>query len=521
MHPSYECDARHNLNINYTALGSLAEEEGTINQEDHHQEQFYMKDMRSAPLITSEGMETHMHLSANGTKLNDEVYVNTSELEQKKPRNGCLQWISETTRAIVLYLATGLAIVVLVLNVILYVFAKQNDQRIGSTSIYNGPCKEATRLSTLWHIAINVLSTLLLGASNFTMQTLVAPTREDIDYAHSQGKQLDIGIPSIDNLRFIPKLRKALFLLLCFSSLPLHLFYNSTVYTITSADTFDIVIVYEQFLNSTGPYPSRFTHNQISNATLQNYAQSALQIPWKNMTLAECAMTYDQQFLQGYSTLLRVVSEAQHDYIQDDILDITKGYIDTWRYQARNLQDESDPSTYTDGVLYTGSFDATDSTYIIERLAAYTAERTTFTFPTSYCLAQPSPDHCQVKFSPTILIIVIFFNIIKAICLCVTAWQYGSTHTTISTVGDAIQSFLERPDESVKGLCSASGKDLTSNRSSYIDPWASARQSILRGTNREGVGLGKDSRRWYFGATRRRWYLSLSISVSIVSMFTL
>ena len=88
--------------------------------------------------------------------------------------------------------------------------------------IYRGNCGVAHSIDTGLHGVINVLSTLLLSASNLSMQLLAAPTRTEIDRAHMKKVWLDIGVPSIRNMRYIAKRRRALWILLGFSSLPLH-----------------------------------------------------------------------------------------------------------------------------------------------------------------------------------------------------------------------------------------------------------------------------------------------------------
>lgn len=80
-------------------------------------------------------------------------------------------------------------------------------------SVWNSVC----------HIFINVLSTVLRSASNYTMQVLNSPTRQEMDKAHRIGKWLDIGLLSIHNLRIILKKKAVLCLILASSSLPLHL----------------------------------------------------------------------------------------------------------------------------------------------------------------------------------------------------------------------------------------------------------------------------------------------------------
>jgi hypothetical protein len=80
-----------------------------------------------------------------------------------------------------------------------------------------------SRWSAVFHVIINVFSTILLAASNYTMQVLCSPTRSDLDAAHAKGLWLDVGLPSLRNLRYLPRGRVALGLLLGFSSIPLHL----------------------------------------------------------------------------------------------------------------------------------------------------------------------------------------------------------------------------------------------------------------------------------------------------------
>ncbi|TGZ80807.1 hypothetical protein EX30DRAFT_39561 [Ascodesmis nigricans] len=60
--------------------------------------------------------------------------------------------------------------------------------------LQEGKCKTVKISSTIWHLMINVASTMLLGSSNFIMQCLTAPTRKDVDWAHEKRKFLEIGV---------------------------------------------------------------------------------------------------------------------------------------------------------------------------------------------------------------------------------------------------------------------------------------------------------------------------------------
>lgn len=118
---------------------------------------------------------------------------------------------------------------VLLLNITCaIVAATAGNPRDGIATAYTGDCKVASRWTTGLHLFINVLSSLLLGASSYCMQRLVAPTRGEIDKAHAKGKWLDVGVLSLRNLSSIKKTRLTLWILLALSSIPLHFLYVET-----------------------------------------------------------------------------------------------------------------------------------------------------------------------------------------------------------------------------------------------------------------------------------------------------
>jgi hypothetical protein len=85
-------------------------------------------------------------------------------------------------------------------------------------------CSRVKAMNTGIHVLINVLSTILLAGSNYCMQCLSAPTREQIDEAHRKSTWVDVGVPSIRNLFCAVSGRNVvLWVLLSLSSLPLHL----------------------------------------------------------------------------------------------------------------------------------------------------------------------------------------------------------------------------------------------------------------------------------------------------------
>lgn len=89
--------------------------------------------------------------------------------------------------------------------------------------MYEGSCVLTKRWSIALHLMINLLSTCILGASNYCMQTLVAPTREDIDKAHAKRRWLDIGCSSLRNLLAMKRSRLGLWAVLLITATPFHL----------------------------------------------------------------------------------------------------------------------------------------------------------------------------------------------------------------------------------------------------------------------------------------------------------
>jgi hypothetical protein len=110
----------------------------------------------------------------------------TSDIYKPLPSSPFVRWSGWHFAA-----GTGCAAIVFVFicNVALLGWAIQKPpSRTHNKLLYEGDCGEMKTIDTWSHFGINVLSTLILGASNYAMQVLVAPTRDDIDRAHPQGR---------------------------------------------------------------------------------------------------------------------------------------------------------------------------------------------------------------------------------------------------------------------------------------------------------------------------------------------
>lgn len=106
--------------------------------------------------------------------------------------------------------------------------------------------------------------------------------------------------------------------------------------------------------------------------------------------------------------------------------------------------------------------------------ALETVDPPTSAVSVDYCLSQEVDEKCQLLFSPPICLTVILCNIIKIFCMLMTARD--DRKEIFLRVGDAISSFLRRPDRTTKDRCLLSRRNI-SGRGPYI--WQLADQYRL------------------------------------------
>ena len=119
----------------------------------------------------------------------------------------------------------------------------------------------------------------------------------------------------------------------------------------------------------------------------------------------------------------------------------------------------------------------------------------TFDVPVSYCLAEKAVAACTVQVSTTILAVAIVCNIVKIGCLILVAF---SKLTPIATIGDAISTFLQRPDDIASGVGALSIHQVRRELGSTTKYRALVPKAFRR-----------RSRRWISAVSRSRWILCL------------
>ncbi|CAJ2502401.1 Uu.00g097950.m01.CDS01 [Anthostomella pinea] len=95
-----------------------------------------------------------------------------------------------------------------------------------------------------------------LASSNFFMQVLNSPSREEVNQAHFRGSWLGIGVPSVRNAFRVSKFKTWCWVLLLLSSIPIHVLFNSTIFeTDHRQSDFHLTIGNERLVNGGAFFP--------------------------------------------------------------------------------------------------------------------------------------------------------------------------------------------------------------------------------------------------------------------------
>ena len=127
---------------------------------------------------------------------------------------------------------TVLTAIVLCLNISFAIWTLLNrGVEGGKHVIYEGKCASVSARMNCIQVFVTILSGLLLGASNYCMQILSAPTRAQIEEAQSKEMWLDIGWNSVRNVYFMSRKKKVLWMVVGASSVPIHSLFVGFCYT--------------------------------------------------------------------------------------------------------------------------------------------------------------------------------------------------------------------------------------------------------------------------------------------------
>ncbi|PGH13119.1 hypothetical protein AJ79_03826 [Helicocarpus griseus UAMH5409] len=416
-----------------------------------------------------------------------------------------------------LYLGSVTSAVVLLFNVGFVLWAVNHEGlQDGRGVVFSGECKKSKAISIGFHLVINILGTMLLAASNYGMQCLCAPTRGDIDFAHSRGKWMDIGVQSIGNLWRIPRRKSFLWTCLAISSLPLHLVYNSTVFQTLSIYGYQRFVGNKPFSDFNGTDVVSLLGGNSLDPTFKRLMEKGKMGELEYLDNRQCVTTYSVGFQINHANLL-IVSDDFNSTVAD-FANITSPLdppisdpYDWMCAESRRISPTRSCRSLAGQVyVYSDNWTIDNPYYPFNE------------FRVKHCLSEPVPESCTVEYSIPLLLVVIVANIIKVAILWGVA--FTMTDAPILTIGDAISSFVQVPDCTTRGQCLLS-RDIVKNpvKNSKFNikprrwgspvsggPWTICLLSYF-GSERKGLRVSTRPR----GSQRSGYFLSLPYRYSI------
>ncbi|CAH0026002.1 unnamed protein product [Clonostachys rhizophaga] len=441
-------------------------------------------------------------------------------------------------------MAATLTFVILLVNTILAALFTSSVLRTKYSSssiapVRTGDCGAIKSLATGTHVLINIVSTLLLGASNYCMQTVSAPMRQDVDNAHARGKWLDIGIPSVRNLLYIEKRRLVVWLCLGLSSIPLHFIYNSTFIVSTANQLYQILLVNESFISG-GPFDidSKERHPLFDidgheyyipfelevGQSLQFIQEAVQKNEYEKLTPDDCIKAYAKGVVYDRANVVVVLSPPEdcHELKNLPMLSEANGPVyceppmnssiyASLRYETI-LNANRGNNDWFSWICSLMSYEADHLRLPKCRDGAWKNQMspaiwTIGTARVKYCLSQKPKTPCQLNVALNLIYVVVCFNALKFVIIVILATSNLVNREPLVTIGDAVASFIDSQEPATKGMCLLSSAE--AHFSQELDDYQEVSAVVYKPQNN----------RCSVAASLRRWLLaSILIIVALATL---
>ncbi|KAI0189431.1 hypothetical protein F4808DRAFT_467495 [Astrocystis sublimbata] len=454
--------------------------------------------------------------------------------------------LSKRNQALLMQVALIAAIFATNLGILLYAHSKY-PSRDGVGLLFAGDCDTVKSADRWLHLLINVLSTGMLSASTFCIQLQASPTREDVDKAHKLNKWLDIGAPSLRNLKYIGRWRLVCCIVLAVSSLPIHLIFNSAVFQALASNDYSVAVVKDSFLSGAtwdlstaqrnGEDDPGFDEQKVIHPDLdyqeavEGMQRDVMNGLYERKNVSECYALYADYWAPRQGNVVVMVKNTtavQTTSDKDSLLlyDFVAPRFDNY---AKNLWAAENGTK----IRVSNHPDTTVNTLYLGKQH----------YEASYCLVQfvnASATRCRLEYSTHILYTVVMLNFLKLSAMLfvyttrlraerrrrIKSEQWGTIpaeehvlvqkESVLSTLGDAISSFLQEPDETTKDMCLATKHDFT--RKKKAKEKEKEKDSDLPSHPR---AWKMSQNRWMAAATWQQWLTLVLLYVAfIVGLFT-
>ncbi|KAK9784232.1 hypothetical protein SCARD494_13106 [Seiridium cardinale] len=343
-----------------------------------------------------------------------------------------------------------------------------------------------------------------------------SPTRKDIDRLHEKKRTAEIGINSVSNVFKLGLPRAIPWLILLACSAPLHLVFNSVIYSALGTYKYQVAFVTPSFFEG-APWVL-YTDSSLDYTTykwsgLESWLGEVRQSGQANMLRLEpaaCAEKFRTEFVSAESRVIFVTQDENPNVALDHgsvygvvtkyslnssfILSVDPDYSIGYGWQSHEWLCTSDshstcaemasgnsPLLYTFGQWVYGPFSGEmflSGSAIID-----------------HCLTLGAEEKCTIEASIQILAIILCFGIIKLVVMAGMYW--GLRRQPLVVLGDAVASFMRHKDPHTVGACLAPPETFNTH-----SVWVSER---VYKPNR---------RRWGSAASPFQWFLCCGLCVA-------
>jgi len=246
------------------------------------------------------------------------------------------------------------------------------------------------------------------------------------------------------------------------TSIPIHMLYNSVIYSSTAMTDCAAFLVTPDFVTG-GPWNQtvlELADGHTPPARLGNNTNIDLYGIISNVQIK--AINNSLQKLSDYDCYQGFVGSQDFPYHWSDVLVVTNltrtnsfimGFVNpaasldysNWICNATQNNYTCDDLVQPGGIWQVPDVPNCSPDELVVEPCYDTS-----TPKVAYCLAEPFTAQCKLNASPLLLLVVIVFNIIKLSCLLwISSW---SNFDPLVTTGDAISSFLKDPDCTIERL---------------------------------------------------------------------
>ncbi|CUS09938.1 unnamed protein product, partial [Tuber aestivum] len=319
---------------------------------------------------------------------------------------------------------------------------------------------------------------------------------------------MDIGVPSVRNLFRIKRERTLLWVAIGITSIPLHLLYNSAVYTTLAGNDFIVTVVtnnhFEQPTYSNMTEALLATYREVHNETdrpkdfaggydirlwgdvLEGYNKNPQS--YEDLAPAKCAKLYNTDLMSNHRNLFLITKHSSNTAHNNTLLGMIKVRVRGIPSSNWMCHSHIDFLSNVSGSHWCEPKDIASKT--AKGLPWRVGVERRNDVEISGCKSEKTPEKCKVQFSLGIMIVVICCNLIKACCMVMAVAR--SREPTLVTLGDALDSFLRVPDQTTMGMCFADKRFIKRE-------WMSGVRTIPEQWKVKGV------QRWWTSVSRTRW----------------